>query len=211
MPKLQYLDLSSNRIRLKQCCTSLLFGTPEIRYLNLSSNAEIGLNLGGLDGLDSLEILDFHHTTVVRVGYLSVLSNCILLRGYRSPGQQECSYDAFVIFSSHDEVWVMNELMENLENGVQPIQLCLHMQDFQAGKSIASNIIDEGIMGSRKIIVVVSQHFLDSAWCRFEFELAQSHFILERSANIIIIILEDVEERKTKKVFGLHKHLKKNT
>ncbi|XP_050982048.1 toll-like receptor 4b, duplicate b [Labeo rohita] len=136
---------------------------------------------------------------------------CILLRGYRSPGQQECSYDAFVIFSSYDEVWVMNELMENLENGVPPIQLCLHMRDFQAGKSIASNIIDEGIMGSRKIIVVVSQHFIDSAWCRFEFELAQSRFMMERNANIIIIILEDVEERKTKKVLGLHKHLKKNT
>ncbi|XP_073690246.1 toll-like receptor 4a, like [Garra rufa] len=136
---------------------------------------------------------------------------CILLSGYRTPGQQECSYDAFVIFSSYDEVWVMNELMENLENGVPPIQLCLHMRDFQAGKSIASNIIDEGIMGSRKIIVVVSQHFIDSAWCRFEFELAQSRFMLERNANIIIIILEDVEERKTKKVFGLHKYLKKNT
>ncbi|XP_073690244.1 toll-like receptor 4b, duplicate b [Garra rufa] len=136
---------------------------------------------------------------------------CILLKGYRSPGQQECSYDAFVIFSSYDEVWVMNELMENLENGVPPIQLCLHMRDFQAGKSIASNIIDEGILGSRKIIVVVSQHFIDSAWCRFEFELAQSRFLMERNANIIIIILEDVEERKTKKVLGLHKHLKKNT
>uniref|UniRef100_A0A671NRS2 Toll-like receptor 4 n=2 Tax=Sinocyclocheilus anshuiensis TaxID=1608454 RepID=A0A671NRS2_9TELE len=391
MPKLQYLDLSSNQIRLKQCCTSL-FGTPQISYLNLSSNAEIGLDLRGLEGLDSLEILDFHHTTVVCVGYLSVLSNLKYLRylyvsyscttftnifsfyglknlnvlkiagnnfqgdvarylfnnltsrglrllnlrgnhlmtinflaypdlkqltslyvdknsitsiplhvlqslptnlsefdlssnpidcscsqtdfiwwiiqnqnvlkqpenifckttdfrttdfdidscvhkkrltivlsvcfvtvvvvlsflvyrfqGYRSPGQQECSYDAFVIFSSYDEVWVMNELMENLENSVPPIQLCLHMRDFQAGKSIASNIIDEGIMGSRKIIVVVSQHFIDSAWCRFEFELAQSRFMMERSANIIIIILEDVEERKTKKVFGLHKHLKKNT
>ncbi|KAF4105582.1 hypothetical protein G5714_013244 [Onychostoma macrolepis] len=113
--------------------------------------------------------------------------------------------------NTYDEVWVMNELMENLENGVPPIQLCLHMRDFQAGKSIASNIIDEGIMGSRKIIVVVSQHFIDSAWCRFEFELAQSRFMMERSANIIIIILEDVEERKSKKVFGLHKHLKKNT
>uniref|UniRef100_A0A672KL09 Toll-like receptor 4b, duplicate b n=1 Tax=Sinocyclocheilus grahami TaxID=75366 RepID=A0A672KL09_SINGR len=320
----------SNQIRLKQCCTSL-FGTPQIRYLNLSSNAEIGLDLGGLEGL---EILDFHNTTVVRVGYLSVLSNlkylryldvsyssttftnifsfyglknlnvlkiagnnfqgdvarylfnnltsrglrllnlrgnhlmtihflaypdlkqltslyddknsitsiplnvlqklltnlsdfnlssnpidcscsqtdfiwwiihnqnvleqpenifcktfspssdfratdvdidscvcvhkkrltivlsvcfvtvvvllsflvyrfqfylqycCILLRGYRSPGQPECSYDAFVIFSSYDEVWVMNELMENLENSVPPIQLCLHMRDFQAGNNM---------------------------------------------------------------------------
>ncbi|XP_050982052.1 toll-like receptor 4 [Labeo rohita] len=429
MPKLQYLDLSSNRMTLTRCCTTLLSGTPQLRYLNLSQNGEIGLELGGFDGLASLEILDFHHTRVLDLGYYSSLSNlkylryldvsyssitfvnifsfygpnnlkilkmagnkfkgdvasylfsnltllehldmsychvvelhpssfknlqrlrllnlrgnnlmtidflalpdlkrltslyvdknsitsiplhvlqklptnlseidlssnpidcscsqtdfilwiiqnqkvlkqpenifcktlspssdfratdfdidscvhkkrltivlsvcfvtvvvllsflvyrfqfylqycCILLRGYRSPGQQECSYDAFVIFSSYDEVWVMNELMENLENGVPPIQLCLHMRDFQAGKSITSNIIDEGIMGSRKIIVVVSQHFIDSAWCRFEFELAQSRFMLERNANIIIIILEDVEERKTKKVFGLHKHLKKNT
>ncbi|XP_039528429.1 toll-like receptor 4 isoform X2 [Pimephales promelas] len=428
MPKLQYMDLSANRITFNQCCTMLLSGTPQIRYLNLSLNVEIDLDLRAFDRLDSLEILDFHHTRVVGMGYLSlsnlknlryldvsyssitfgkincfhglsslkvlkmagshfqgdvtrflfnnltvlehldmsycrivelhpssfknlqrlrllnvrgnnlmtidflvhpslkqvtsfyvdknsitsiplhvlqklpanlseldlssnpidcscsqtdfilwiiqnqnilkqsenifcktlspssdfravdfdidscvqkkrltivvsvfivslvvVLSGlaykfqfylqycCILLRGYRSPGQQECSYDAFVIFSSYDEVWVMNELMENLENGVPPIHLCLHMRDFQAGKSIASNIIDEGIMGSRKVIVVVSQHFIDSAWCRFEFELAQSRFMMERNANIIIVILEDVEETKTKKVFGLHKHLKKNT
>nr|XP_055026944.1 toll-like receptor 4 [Misgurnus anguillicaudatus] len=137
--------------------------------------------------------------------------SCVLLKGYRSARQQEFAYDAFVIFSSYDEMWVINELMENLENGVPPIQLCLHMRDFEAGKPIASNIIDEGIMGSRKVIVVVSQHFIDSDWCRFEFELAQSWFVMERNANIIIIILEDVEERKTKKVFGLHKHLKKNT
>ncbi|KAK9964754.1 hypothetical protein ABG768_005899 [Culter alburnus] len=429
MPMLKYMDLSSNQIKLKRCCATLLSGTPQIRYLNLSLNAEIDLDVVSFVGLDSLEILDFHHTKILRIGYLSVLSNlkylryldvsyssiiftniycfyglsslnvlkmagnnfrgdvvrylfnnltvlehldlsychvvevhsssfknlqrlrllnlrgnsliaidflthsnlkqltsfyvdknsitsipldvlqklptnlsefdlssnpidcscsqtdfifwiiqnqnilkqpenifcqsfslssdfraadfdidscvhkkrltivlsicfvilvvvlsvlvyrfqfylqycCILLRGYRSPAQQECSYDAFVIFSSYDEVWVMNELMENLENGVPPINLCLHMRDFQAGKSIASNIIDEGIMGSRKVIVVVSQHFIDSAWCRFEFELAQSRFMMERNANIIIIILEDVEERKTKKVFGLHKHLKKNT
>uniref|UniRef100_A0A671TCP5 Toll-like receptor 4b, duplicate b n=1 Tax=Sinocyclocheilus anshuiensis TaxID=1608454 RepID=A0A671TCP5_9TELE len=80
MPKLQYLDLSSNRITLKQCCTTLLSDTPQIRYLNFSRNAEIGLDVGGFDGLDSLEILDFHHSTVVRVGYLSVLSNLKYLR-----------------------------------------------------------------------------------------------------------------------------------
>nr|UWV86652.1 Toll-like receptor 4.1 [Triplophysa rosa] len=429
MPKLQYLDLSSNRLTLTPCCTALLSGTPQIKYLNLSLNSEIGLRIEAFDGLDSLEILDFHHTRVLDLGHLSLLyilknlryldvsyssitfdnvqcfyglislnvlkiagnnfqsdvaryvfknltcleyldmsychlaelhpssfkdlrslhmlilsgnklmtvdfltfsnlekltslyvnknsiisisldvlqklptnlsvfdlsSNpiecscahtdfilwiiehrgileqpqnilcktfsassdfpatdfdidscvyntrltvilliccvtavtvlsvvayrfqfylkycCILLKGYKSPKQQECSYDAFVIFSSYDEMWIMNELVENLENGVPPVHLCLHMRDFEAGKSIASNIIDEGIMGSQKVIVVVSQHFIDSAWCRFEFELAQSWFVMERNANIIIIILEDVEERKTKKVFGLHKHLKKNT
>ncbi|XP_051504827.1 toll-like receptor 4 isoform X1 [Myxocyprinus asiaticus] len=430
IPKLQYIDLSSNQMTWYfGCCPNLLNGTPQIRYLNLSLNSHVSLSERGFEGLDSLEILDFHHTRVAGMGYHSYLSNlkylryldvsyssitfcniycfyglsslnvlkiagnnfqsdvsryifnnltslehldmsfcrivelhpssfkdlqrlqllnlsgnklmildflaysnlnkltsvyvaknsitsiplnvlqklptnlsvfdlssnpidcscsqtdlilwiienqkvlkepndiictmlspnsdfraidfdidscvhnkritiilllcfltvivilsiivyrfqfylkycCILLRGYRSARQQECSYDAFVIFSSYDEVWVMNELVENLQNGFPPIQLCLHMRDFQAGKSIASNIIDEGIMGSHKFIVVVSQHFIDSAWCRFEFELAQSWFVMERNANIIIIILEDVEEKKLKKVIDLHKHLKKNT
>uniref|UniRef100_A0A3B4EHT7 Toll-like receptor 4 n=1 Tax=Pygocentrus nattereri TaxID=42514 RepID=A0A3B4EHT7_PYGNA len=118
---------------------------------------------------------------------------CVLLRGYRASRQQECSYDAFVIYSSKDESWVMDELVENLENGIPPIHLY------------------EGIMGSRKIIVVISKHFIESSWCRFEFEVAQSWLVTQGNANIIIIILEDVEEEKTKKVFGLHKHLKKNT
>ncbi|XP_076141837.1 toll-like receptor 4 [Alosa pseudoharengus] len=135
----------------------------------------------------------------------------ILLRGYRMSRQQECSYDAFVIYSSKDEAWVLDELVENLEKGHPPIQLCLHDRDFQAGKSITSNIVDEGIMGSRKVIVVVSQHFLDSSWCQFEFELAQSWFVLRRNSSIIIIILEDLEDKKIRRLFGLHKYLKKNT
>ncbi|KAL1263248.1 hypothetical protein QQF64_005987 [Cirrhinus molitorella] len=158
-----------------------------------------------LDGLCSIHFQEIYYYISERPSEQSFIFRCMI------NATNVLVKDGVIDEMDYDEVWVMNELMENLENGVPPIQLCLHMRDFQAGKSIASNIIDEGIMGSRKIIVVVSQHFIDSAWCRFEFELAQSRFILERNANIIIIILEDVEERNTKKVFGLHKHLKKNT
>ncbi|XP_058239376.1 toll-like receptor 4 isoform X2 [Hemibagrus wyckioides] len=151
-----------------------------------------------------VSLLIYKFQFYLRYGY-------ILLRGYRASRQQEWSYDAFVIYSSKDEAWVMDELVENLENGNPPIHLCLHVRDFEAGKAITSNIIDEGIMGSRKVIVVVSKHFIESSWCRFEFEVAQSWQVMERNANIIIIILEEVEEEKSKKVFGLHKHLKNNT
>ncbi|KAM3876360.1 toll-like receptor 4 [Diretmus argenteus] len=135
----------------------------------------------------------------------------VLLKGYKLPHQQECHYDAFVIYSSKDEAWVMQELVENLEKGVPPIQLCLHERDFEVGKPIVSNIIEEGIMSSRKVIVVVSHHFVDSAWCRFEFEMAQSWLLLGGNPNIIIIILEDVEEERSRKVFGLHRYFKRNT
>ncbi|KAL6487324.1 hypothetical protein MHYP_G00039500 [Metynnis hypsauchen] len=163
--------------------------------------------------LDCLCMINFKEIEIFRLGWFQfyLRYSCVLLRGYRASRQQECSYDAFVIYSSKDESWVMDELVENLENGIPPIHLCLHVRDFEAGKAITSNIIDEGIMGSRKIIVVISKHFTESSWCRFEFEVAQSWLVTQGNANIIIIILEDVEEEKTKKVFGLHKHLKKNT
>lgn len=152
-----------------------------------------------------VSVLTYKVQFYLRYGY-------ILLRGYSASEQQECSYDAFVIYSSKDESWVMDELVENLENGSPPIQLCFHERDFEAGKAIISNIIHEGIMGSHKIIVVVSKHFMESSWCRFEFEMAQSWLVIQCNANIIIIIiLEDVMEEKSKKMFGLHKHLKNNT
>ena len=102
-------------------------------------------------------------------------------------------------------------LLLHLKKGVPPIQLCLHERDFEAGKLITSNIVDEGIIGSRNVLVVVTQHFIDSSWCRFEFELAQSWLVLGRNTSIIIIILEDVEDKKIRRVLGLHKYLKKNT
>ncbi|XP_036815795.1 toll-like receptor 4 [Oncorhynchus mykiss] len=95
---------------------------------------------------------------------------------------------------------------------ISPIQLCLHERDFEVGKSTTSNIIDEDIMGSRKVIMEVLRHFINSAWCRFEFDVAQSWLVLKGNPiiTIIIIILGDVEKR-TKKMFELHKYLKRNT
>jgi len=86
----------------------------------------------------------------------------------------ESTYDAFVIYSSQDEDWVRNELVKNLEEGVPPFQLCLHYRDFIPGVAIAANIIQEGFYKSRKVIVVVSQHFIQSRWCIFEYEIAQT-------------------------------------
>ncbi|XP_029905632.1 toll-like receptor 4 [Myripristis murdjan] len=135
----------------------------------------------------------------------------VLLKGYTTSQQTECHYDAFVIYSSKDESWVTGELVENLEKGVPPVQLCLYERDFEVGRSITSSIIEDGIMGSRKVIVVVSRHFVDSTWCRFEFEIAQSWQLLGGGSNIIIIMLEDVEKEMSRRVFGLHRYLRRNT
>ncbi|XP_049751569.1 toll-like receptor 4 [Elephas maximus indicus] len=135
----------------------------------------------------------------------------MLLAGCRRYGGGECTYDAFVIYSSQDEDWVRNELVKNLEEGVPPFQLCLHYRDFIPGVAIAANIIQEGFHKSRKVIVVVSQHFIQSRWCIFEYEIAQTWQFLSSHAGIIFIILQKVEKSLLRQQVELYRLLNRNT
>lgn len=53
----------------------------------------------------------------------------------------------------------------------QKIKLCVYERDFIAGKQI-SDCITESIRSSRKVILVISKNFAQSAWCRYETDLA---------------------------------------
>ncbi|XP_063794589.1 toll-like receptor 4 [Pseudophryne corroboree] len=120
-------------------------------------------------------------------------------------------YDAFVIHSSLDEEWVKEQLVPKLEGSVPPFQLCLHYRDFVPGIPITSNIVNEGIRRSRNALIIVSQNFMESKWCSFEFEMAMSWQFLESQCGIIVILLEAVEDVQLKQMIGLNKYLRKNT
>uniref|UniRef100_F7A0Y2 Toll-like receptor 4 n=2 Tax=Ornithorhynchus anatinus TaxID=9258 RepID=F7A0Y2_ORNAN len=135
----------------------------------------------------------------------------MLLSGCKRYGPGGNTYDAFVIYSSQDEEWVRNELVKNLEEGVPPFQLCLHYRDFMPGVAITSNIIQEGFHKSRKVIVVVSKHFMESRWCSFEFEIAQTWQFLESQAGIILIVLQKVDKSQLQRRMGLSRYLHRNT
>ncbi|XP_047686361.1 toll-like receptor 4 isoform X1 [Prionailurus viverrinus] len=135
----------------------------------------------------------------------------MLLAGCKKYSRGESTYDAFVIYSSQDEDWVRNELVKNLEEGVPPFQLCLHYRDFIPGVAIAANIIQEGFHKSRKVIVVVSQHFIQSRWCIFEYEIAQTWQFLSSRAGIIFIVLQKLEKSLLRQQVELYRLLNRNT
>ncbi|XP_004595038.2 toll-like receptor 4 [Ochotona princeps] len=135
----------------------------------------------------------------------------MVLVGCKKYGGCENIYDAFVIYSSQDEDWVRNELVKNLEEGVPPFHLCLHYRDFIPGVAIAANIIQEGFHKSRKVIVVVSQHFIQSSWCIFEYEIAQTWQFLRSRAGIIFIVLQKVEKSLLRQQVELYRLLSRNT
>ncbi|XP_033743997.1 toll-like receptor 13 [Pecten maximus] len=115
-------------------------------------------------------------------------------RGYeRIPEGEDFAFDAFVAYNTEDRVFVISKLIPYLENE-QNLKLCVHDRDFKAGMLIVDNI-QETIGRSRKVILVLSNAFAKSQWCKFELALAQIRSIEEGGNMVIIIMLEDIEAR----------------
>ncbi|CAC5412711.1 unnamed protein product [Mytilus coruscus] len=104
-------------------------------------------------------------------------------------------YDAFVSYADEDEMFVHRKFLENLEDD-RNISCCVHKRDFLAGNDIATNITS-AIHNSRKTVVILSQHFLQSDWCLFEFNMAKMESIYSRSKeNIILrVFLEQIASK----------------
>ncbi|XP_030634775.1 toll-like receptor 13 [Chanos chanos] len=118
-------------------------------------------------------------------------------------------FDAFVSYSTHDELWVMKELLPQLE-GEQRWKLCLHHRDFQAGKPIVDNIVDS-IYRSRKTICVISRHYLRSNWCSKEVQVASFRLFDEKKDVLILVFLENIPDHQLSPYCRMRKLVKKHT
>ncbi|NXN87092.1 TLR4 protein, partial [Bombycilla garrulus] len=143
--------------------------------------------------------------------YFQLYYSMVLLSGCKHSAERGDTYDAFVIHSSKDQEWVTKELVEPLEGGTPPFHLCLYYRDFLPGIPVVTNIIQEGFLSSRNVIAVISTDFLESKWCSFEFDIAQSWQLVEGKNGIIMIVLEDVNKALLKQRLGLSRYLRRNT
>ncbi|NWV15612.1 TLR4 protein, partial [Ptilonorhynchus violaceus] len=143
--------------------------------------------------------------------YFQLYYSLVLLSGCKHSAERGDTYDAFVIHSSKDQEWVIKELVEPLEGGTPPFHLCLYYRDFLPGVPIVTNIIQEGFLSSRNVIAVISTDFLESKWCSFEFDIAQSWQLVEGKTGIIMVVLEDVNKALLRQRLGLSRYLRRNT
>ena len=112
----------------------------------------------------------------------------------------EFRYDVFVSYNKHDKDWVDEVLQPKLE-GENRIRLCLHERDFELGGEIMEQVIDS-IEKSRKTLLILSPHFVQSNWCKFEMKMAQAK--LFRTGHDVLLLailkpLDGVEITKTLK------------
>ena len=111
----------------------------------------------------------------------------------------EVRYDAFVSYaheSDNDLEWVLNEMRPSLEEGPEPIRLCIgHARDFVPGTNLFDSITD-AIHQSRKTIVVLSPSYVESELCYFETQHAWKRLLEEGRDVVVLILLESIPDEK---------------
>lgn len=118
---------------------------------------------------------------------------------------REKLFDAFVSYSSKDEAFVAEELAPVLE---EQYKLCLHYRDFPVGAFIADTIV-QAVESSRRTIMVLSENFIKSEWCRFEFKSAHHQVLRDRRKRLIVVLLGEVPQKELDPDIRLY--LKTNT
>ncbi|NXS94487.1 TLR22 protein, partial [Jacana jacana] len=117
----------------------------------------------------------------------------------RAPPTGIC-YDAFVSYSENDSEWVENIMVRELEQACPPFRLCLHKRDFVPGKWIVDNIIDS-IEKSHKTLFVLSEHFVQSEWCKYELDFSHFRLFDENNDAVILVLLEPIQSKAIPKRF----------
>ena len=126
----------------------------------------------------------------------------LLYRNYRPfPDNNEefemlqLQYHAYVSYNeaSADDEWVMNDLQPNMEEGPEPVKLCIKGRDFIPGHSLIESI-SENIHQSRKTILVLSPNFVASNWCHHEMEMAKMMLLDENLDVIILVLLHNIPD-----------------
>jgi Leucine-rich repeat (LRR) protein len=100
-------------------------------------------------------------------------------------------YDGYVAYNFRDRKWVMSQVVRHLEQTNQ-YRLCLHERNFLPGGSTVDDIV-ENIDASRKLILVLSNNFMNDQWCKYEAKIANHTLADGKGEKIILILLEDIQ------------------
>ncbi|XP_023948156.2 toll-like receptor 2 [Bicyclus anynana] len=127
------------------------------------------------------------------------LGRKFIKKSLKTPPDQETihKYDAFVSYCNDDREFV-SELITQLEGTPPYLKLCIYERDFEIGSFISESIL-ASINESRYIILVISNSFAKSQWCRWETQLAEYHrlFLEDGTAYdpLVLIRMGDVESK----------------
>ncbi|XP_036591584.1 uncharacterized protein LOC118828821 [Trichosurus vulpecula] len=96
------------------------------------------------------------------------------------------AFHFFVSYSSLDSSWA-HKFIRKLETDYSDLRICYHERDFLPGKNIIENMVD-CIQKSQKMLLILSQDFVQSRWCLLEANLSVFRYCIERKPVIPIML-----------------------
>lgn len=118
----------------------------------------------------------------------------------------------FISFSSKDLAWTNENLISIFEK--HSIAYSIHSRDFELGKPIVQNMADN-VYGSRQVLIVLSQNYLASNFCREELHMAVQRGIDSGDSSLILVMINNLKKKqlpaalRNKKMLDFDKHKKK--
>ncbi|GAB6024225.1 TOLL-like receptor [Chamberlinius hualienensis] len=100
-------------------------------------------------------------------------------------------FDVFISYSNEDSDFVATKILPKLEDIKDPYHVCVHERNFLGGGSIEDTII-ETIKKSTRIIVILTENYLQSDWCMYEFIIAHSVMIEYQCPRVVLIIKDEL-------------------
>ena len=105
-----------------------------------------------------------------------------------SPLKRTRPFDATLFYHfDTDDSFVINHLLPELEEN-RNFKLCIHSRNFTPGRDIKDNI-KEAIETSNSAIIVMSQGFVDSMWCKEEFTHCYIENMKDAAFNVFVIMM----------------------
>ena len=118
----------------------------------------------------------------------------------------------FISYSSKDFGWVTDNLISILEK--HSIDYSIHSRDFEIGIPIVQNMADS-VYGSRQVLVVLSENYLASNFCREELHMAIQRGLEGGDSSLIFVMIKNLKKKKlpaalrTKRLLDFDKHKRK--
>lgn len=104
------------------------------------------------------------------------------------------SFDVFLSFSEQDREDTITLLKDPLEE--RRYTVCWHHEAFLPGRLIMQNI-EEGIQDSRKTVLVLSENFFKSQYCKWELDVSFRKLKKTKTHCVVPILLKDCKKLPT--------------